>query len=339
LSELDALRGLAALIVLCYHYTYYYTTWFHRSDPPLFEFRMGQYGVHLFFIISGFVIFMTLERTKRSMDFIVSRFSRLFPCYWAAVLLTFTVVQTFTLPGREVPFETALMNLSMLQNWFGVKSVDGVYWTLTVELGFYIAMFVCFLFGQMKRVEDWCLVWLIIMTLTEYLPTLWPAFHWPGVFTVTHLHEVGHLFIAGIIFYNLKTKGHSWQRHATIFLCLVVQCVISDNFWMTPAVAFFFGLFYLFVFDRLGWIAQRPVVFMGTISYSLYLIHQNIGYVIINMLYDAGAPAWARFFVPLGCVLVLASAITFLIEKPAMEWIRNRYRAASQAMPVSPVKA
>ena len=95
LQELDVLRGLAALSVLCYHYTTHYKDLFSPSGPVLFNFAWGNCGVQIFFIISGFVILMTLEKTQRPMDFIVSRFSRLYPCYWAAVILTFIAVKLF----------------------------------------------------------------------------------------------------------------------------------------------------------------------------------------------------------------------------------------------------
>jgi peptidoglycan/LPS O-acetylase OafA/YrhL len=87
LVEIDALRGVAALAVVLFHYTTHFTKLFGASPPPTISFSMGHYGVNLFFIISGFVIFMTLEKTLRPMDFVVSRFSRLFPTYWVAIVL------------------------------------------------------------------------------------------------------------------------------------------------------------------------------------------------------------------------------------------------------------
>ena len=89
LVEIDALRGVAALAVVLFHYTTRFTELFKPGTLPTISFPGGHYGVNLFFIISGFVIFMTLEKTARPLDFVVSRFSRLFPAYWAAIFLTF----------------------------------------------------------------------------------------------------------------------------------------------------------------------------------------------------------------------------------------------------------
>jgi peptidoglycan/LPS O-acetylase OafA/YrhL len=85
--------------------------------------------VNLFFIISGFVIFMTLNATKRPMDFLVGRFSRLFPTYWAAIAVTFLITAVLGLPGRTVSAVEALANFIMLHGWFGIPHVDGVYWS------------------------------------------------------------------------------------------------------------------------------------------------------------------------------------------------------------------
>ena len=79
LQELDALRGLAALVVVLFHYTSRYDVVFGHNSAPLVSAPWGHFGVNLFFGISGFVIFMTLGRTQTPADFIVSRFSRLYP--------------------------------------------------------------------------------------------------------------------------------------------------------------------------------------------------------------------------------------------------------------------
>ena len=101
LVEVDALRGLAALAVVLFHYTTRFTELFAPNPPPTFSFPDGHYGVNLFFIISGFVIFMTLEKTSRPMDFVVSRFSRLFPAYWVAIILTLSITHLLGLPVHQ----------------------------------------------------------------------------------------------------------------------------------------------------------------------------------------------------------------------------------------------
>ena len=93
LVELDAIRGLAVILVVLYHYS----TWQHQSagysvTQAAFEFWDGKVGVHLFFIVSGFVIFLTLNSTRTLYEFVVHRFARLYPAYWLGVALTFTIL-------------------------------------------------------------------------------------------------------------------------------------------------------------------------------------------------------------------------------------------------------
>ena len=101
--ELDALRGIAAVAVLGYHFTTRYQEQIGHVGGMPADLSVGRYGVHLFFLISGFVIFMTLERTRTVADFAVSRFSRLFPGYWAALSLTSLVVLVAGLPMQRLP--------------------------------------------------------------------------------------------------------------------------------------------------------------------------------------------------------------------------------------------
>ena len=129
--ELDALRGIAIIAVMLYHYTSRYVRLYGFHNTPPLEFWYGRLGVEFFFIVSGFLIFMTLTKTKNSLDFIIARFSRLYPVFWASALFTFLIVSIFSLPGREVNgLKAVLSNLTMVPNLLGYPLIDGAYWFL-----------------------------------------------------------------------------------------------------------------------------------------------------------------------------------------------------------------
>src|SRR5262245_36843058 len=130
IEELDALRGLAALFVVVFHCAMF------RPQAD-YGFYLGITGVDLFFIISGFVIFMSLENSKSGNSFLVSRFIRLFPIYWVIATLTFLVYFFLNLfdgviPYTEIPLKNYLVNLTMFQYYFGVPNISGSYWTLII---------------------------------------------------------------------------------------------------------------------------------------------------------------------------------------------------------------
>ena len=151
--ELDALRGIAAVAVLGYHFTTRYQEQIGHVDGPPANLWIGNYGVYLFFLISGFVIFMTLERTRTAADFVVSRFSRLFPGYWAALLITSAVVYSVGLPFQRLPAGQWLLNFTMVQEILGAEPLDGSYWTLQIELFFYVQMLFWFVVKPLRRIH------------------------------------------------------------------------------------------------------------------------------------------------------------------------------------------
>jgi peptidoglycan/LPS O-acetylase OafA/YrhL len=262
--ELDVFRGLAALAVVFHHYTHGFDKFYGHPGGAPFNFPMGFYGPHFFFIISGFVIFMTLQKTERPMDFVVSRFSRLYPAYWAALLITFCVVTFVGLPEKAVSAKVAAINLTMLQSWIEVPHVDGVYWTLALELSFYAIMFFLFCIRRLEQIEIFCVIWLGIQCVSVALEN---QLHWRLNLLLQNLMlaQYAHLFVAGVMFYRIRSKGHTAFRHGIIGLCLVVAFFVGG--WKLAALAAgFFGAFYLFIFDRASLVVCRPLVFLGAIS-------------------------------------------------------------------------
>jgi peptidoglycan/LPS O-acetylase OafA/YrhL len=144
---LDSLRGLAAILVFLFHCA---------LGTPLQNsiLRLGATGVDLFFIISGFVILLTLQHTTRGLAFVANRFFKLYPVYWVIVSFTALLILVKDQHGIDTRlFPEYLGNLTMLQRYFGIRNLDEQYWTLEVELIFYALMLIIFLTGRLKSIE------------------------------------------------------------------------------------------------------------------------------------------------------------------------------------------
>ncbi len=153
--EIDTFKGIAIISVIIYHFTIRYDYLFNHSYTFPEFLSLGRFGVHLFFISSGFLVLTSLERIHHDFDFLFNRFSRLYPAYWFSVILTFASVSFFSLPGKEVTFIEAFLNLSMLQDWIpGVSHVDGSYWALSRFLSFYLIIFVIYKLHLVKGGSD-----------------------------------------------------------------------------------------------------------------------------------------------------------------------------------------
>lgn len=320
LIELDALRGIAALLVLLYHYfTRYNSLYGHDNFLETNYFSYGNQGVQLFFMISGFVIFLTLNHIKKPMDFVISRFSRLYPPFWIAIASTFLIVYLFGLPGRQVSFLTALKNMIMFHEYFEIPNVDGVYWTLRVELTFYLWMFIAYLLNALKRIEIFILIFILFNLLINMTNTyIHPQLENFLLFKYLPFFGIGICLYK--IFYNEKSK-------LTVVTLLIA--LISTSYLSTPKLSilyvFFTIIFFLGIKGKILILSNKILIFFGAISYSLYLLHQNIGYVIINEGYNLGLNPFASISIAIIISIIISYVSYKFVEKPSAKLIKKHY--------------
>jgi peptidoglycan/LPS O-acetylase OafA/YrhL len=347
LAELDALRGLAAMAVVLFHYFTKFDELFGHSTPPVLMmpwgsangvnlFALGHYGVNLFFMISGFVIFMTLERTKQPMDFVVSRFSRLFPAYWVAVAVTFGVVLVLGLPGKEVSWSQALANLSMVHSFFNVPHVDGVYWTLEVELLFYAWSFLAYRLRWLHRVHALLLA-AMALRLAYFVAAEFFHVDLPWIVSRYLILNFIAWFALGVMVYRLSgrvaTGSTTTRADLGVMACAIGLLSVVHTPWIGLLAFVLSGLLWGAASGRLPWLGNRLFLGLGIISYTLYLVHENLGWAVMRPLQSAGWSSLSSIAVALTLSLVLATALTLLVERPAMAWIRRRYKQRQVSAP------
>lgn len=322
LTDLDALRGLAALAVVLFHYTTRYDQLYGHSSET-FMLPWGHYGVQLFFAISGFVIFMTLDRCRSLRDFAVSRFSRLYPAYWAAIFLTTFVVLLW---GKEDLVRTPaeiLINLSMVQSYVQVEAVDGVYWTLAVELAFYCAAAALWRLGP-RRIDLMLIAWMALHWVWTFAPAV-VGVEPPWLLGALLVQQHISFFAMGIAAYRLRSGAASAGGAAMIVAAALATLGFCDGMEhllvgiISAAAIFVVGL------ARRPLLSARPLVQLGAVSYSLYLLHQFIGFTMISGLEGAGMPATAAIMLTLAVVITLAAIVTSRVEQPALRAIRRRH--------------
>lgn len=334
--ELDYLRGIAALSVVLFHFTYAYDNGLKIVSPDKFYFKYGNCGVYLFFMISGFVIFMTLSKVKKPSDFIISRFIRLYPSYWCCLILSIVFVNIFKSPFNYhiISIYQFVINVTMFQNWFRVKDIDGVYWTLAVELTFYILLFSLFLLNQLKNIQYWVLLWIFgaIFPLFFNIP-------YQNYINALFILEYAPLFIAGIIFYILSFVNKRKINYVILIFSLIVESAYQyktyHSFVSTYIIFIFYAIFYVLSYtyskkDRKEQKLNEVLLFLGNISYPLYLIHENVGLTTIfylKKLYD-----FQVFYIPVTIcfVVFLATMISLFIEKPVMKYLKMKLLLVSK---------
>jgi peptidoglycan/LPS O-acetylase OafA/YrhL len=285
-AELDLLRFLASMAVVLMHFTYSMPLIAHIGPSFLVLgqfFRYGYLGVNLFFMISGFVVVKS-ARHKSLSQFVVARVARLYPVFWLSCLLTFGGLYfSGTQLGGPVSFRQLLFNLTMLHEFFGQASLNGVYWSLTYELTF------CFLIGLVIACRLWPLLFPVVVGWLAYtlMAGPLPVNH---LFSYLFIPKHSAYFIAGMLFYILQSRR---QRPWLVYLALAASFVLalrSDraerqlaqqfyhdmplNPWVTAMViALFFLAFYLILLR--DWrLPIHPIWnWLGGLTYPLYLLH------------------------------------------------------------------
>lgn len=328
-KELDALRGIAALLVVFFHLTF-------DREVSILEydafFKYGTTGVDLFFIISGFVIFMSLKHTNRAVDFTINRVSRLYPTYWFAVTATCVLIFVHLYYEKRLVFTDLifnyLTNLTMFQFYFNVKDLDGPYWTLIIEMLFYIWILGLYKMNVLKYINGigvgLCMSLLIAVSFFNTNETVLYTL------SIIPLLQFFPLFFAGIIFFKIyDTQKNRFLYYAIIVLCIYCQYVLFpyagrsrsyiSHSEYSVMLCIYFILFTLLVNMKLRWIVNAGTIFLGKISYALYLTHQYISWYFIIPLFERklGFNFWIVIVcIDLPILILIAAFITYKIEIP-----------------------
>jgi peptidoglycan/LPS O-acetylase OafA/YrhL len=350
LRYIDALRGIAALFVVWLHAasTFSMTSaetaasggWF-TAIPGYID--VGHIGVVVFFLISGFVIPFSIlpDRAAPVGSFAIKRILRIYPAYWLSVPLAALVV--FWIWGTEFTLREVLVNLTLMQDVFGVRSAEGVYWTLLVELVFYALCVVLLVTGSLfnpRRVA--ILAAALGLAFVAIAAKFWLGRQFmisssPYWFLNLSVMLCGSLF-------RSRWNGTARDAVADALLAAMVLCYVvllplaawlavgpKNNEPATYAIGFLIFL----AGTRVVRIETKLTDWLGRISYSIYLFHVIVFLAIEWWLLHrvpAGA-AWRTQHIAiystigLAIVLVVASIVHRLVEKPG---IRLGHRLAER---------
>lgn len=315
--ELDALRGFAALAVVFFHYTVKYNEIFTPKVMDDYVFNYGYLGVQLFFIISGFVIFMTISYVKSGFEFVYKRFVRLYPIFWICLIFTFFITSISDIERFERSWSEFVINFSMIPGILQTRLVDGVYWSLVPELFFYGFIWLIYKLGLLNKIEIVSVFWLVTAIVAKFLIG-------NSVLNILVNAEYCYLFMAGIHFYKIYTKKESLNTHLLI-LATFIFGIFVNTLPETLICFFFYLIFYLLSYRKLIFLKSlKLLVFIGVISYPLYLIHQFFGLTVINKLNEMGIDNYfILLFLPILLSILISWLITIYIEKPILTKIKK----------------
>lgn len=338
---LDGFRTIAIFVVLLFHFfsrfiiSYGYKEDLYPYGDDYNYFKYGYLGVEFFFIISGFVIFFTLEYTPNFSTFWKKRLIRLMPSMLIASLIIFTFFKIFDshYQASVLDFIPSLVFVrpqllnNMLESLFGIQLnlnyLNGSFWSLWVEVQFYLYISLIYFWNKLRFIKNtivisvvFCVANLVIHSMggnnilglpfASQITDFYTKWFDNGFNLIRYLP----FFVIGMIFYVMfKNKNNylSTVPFLKLSLLFLVGFVLlfSKNNWERFFFILMLILFITFIYfpEKLKILQTNFFRKNGEASYFLYLIHENVGVFLIV--------AFGNYFLPYGFVVTLLIIISF----------------------------
>jgi peptidoglycan/LPS O-acetylase OafA/YrhL len=318
LELLDIGRFAATIAVMCYHYFYNgiangkVTSIDHIPELIVWS-KYGYLGVDFFFMISGYVI-STSSINRSASEFAISRAQRIYPAFWFAVLFTSVITFFWGNHLMNISLNAALVNLTMIPNFFGFDYVDGVYWTLKLELIFYVSIFLILILKMQKYFDLIFFIWPFAILLAKYF----------GKSEYPLLNDYYSFFAAGALFSLINTK-QPFKRIISLivsfYLCasFAIQVAMAKQAGQANYIVFFIISLFFIYFIFLNKTKGMPIKIngsktLGALTYPIYLIHAHFGYMFLNQ-YASNDNRLKSYMTLMLLVFFTSYLIHYFIEK------------------------
>lgn len=322
--ELDLFRFIAALFVVLHHYLFRGQAADGYSPVTFAPWltTLGQYttGFNFFFMTTGFLLLMNAQ-SKTPRQFLISRAQRLYPALWVCCTITYLVSLSTQDPHFVVSPLDYLANLTMLNGFVGIPYVDGAYWTMIISLKFNLLLLFIMVAGQVKQMYWLACSWLaysVLFALGIKIPHV----------DFFLLSSYAPFFIAGMMVYLIRTDGQKWKYWLLFVasylaaLYYVVQDAqakqahyqvhYSNTVFILINTVYYF-MFVLIALNKTKWLQVPFFATLGLITYPLFLLHQNLGYMAFTYLHFN---KYLLLVLLLAVMVALSYAVYRFVEKP-----------------------
>ncbi|MES2059148.1 MAG: acyltransferase [Pseudomonadota bacterium] len=341
---LDYVRLLCALMVMMAHYVVVVVP--NVLGPANTDLGLisdianyGHIGLFVLFIISGMMITQIVQRQTVS-TFVTHRVTRVYPTFVLCLTIT-TLVGIGESGHMHVTFWQYLANLTINADAFGYRPADSSYWTLTVEITFYVMIVAVAMLGWIKHIQVVVAVWIALQVVAA------------PFFPRAPLLGADYYFLAagcvmGLLYQRRNEKLNLVLLAVTALLGTRTIFIAAQGMPFNPwiGIAVMMGIFALFLVMRgrdvrLPW-AHR----LGSFTYPLYLLHFKIGTIMLIWWATDANKWWLVLALSLGMILVsivLDDIVEFrmramwrnlaraTIARPFIQWERRRILAVTAA--------
>jgi peptidoglycan/LPS O-acetylase OafA/YrhL len=301
IPSLDGLRAISISLVIFWHFN-------ALPIPGLWRVDYGNLGVRVFFVISGFLITSLLMKEESNLKtFYVRRFARIMPAYWVYLLAIAVLI-----PHVQAHYKDLLPSFFYLTDYASVGLALGATWSLSVEEQFYL------LWPSLRR---WAVPVCFFVLLAAPLFRVGSDLgHWhtnPRYAFESVCDALASGCLLAIFRDRLPRLPYAPAYPFVVLALLAFSGTIAHDLLLTPLNLSIAAAMAYLIEKPPKWLNSAPLVWVGTLSYSLYLWQQPFA--------GTGLAWWAK----MGGTLACACASFYLVEKPARRWI-NAFVPAGQ---------
>ena len=340
LLHLDGMRALAAVAVALFHFRGEVGGLIGKLPPAIDSMvRNGYLGVNVFFVLSGFVIAHSLGNSRYSLRFlgrfVLRRQVRLAPPYWATVALAAGwYAGDPNMAPERIGLTTVLTHLCYVQDILGYPQLLDVFWTLCIEVQLYAAYVVLAWLAQsdsprrgMLRRDVVFVAAMLGSLLMAWIPDGWlsdglmPGTSGPAAWFPYYWYMFG----LGV-WVRWALDGR--RACAWLALFLLLACLRAGGYQAAGPLVCAVTAALLYLAARWQWLSRmlgcRVLAYLGSKSYSFYLLHTLIGGTCIHWVLGRHPRTVAWELVAL-CVALAASwlvayALWWAVERPSIRW-------------------
>jgi peptidoglycan/LPS O-acetylase OafA/YrhL len=331
-NNFNLLRLYGAFQVLLQHSLYYLSNDNSREDN--YTFFIGNlmqqfHGVAIFFLLSGFLIFMSYDKHPNIVDYTINRVLRIYPALYVNIFVSLVILYIFGYLYFDFEFFSwFIVQITMFQFYniemfrgFGVGVINGSLWTISLELSFYILLpILVFIYNRN-------ILLIIIIFISSFLLWIYDIYSNHSIIynRLLHISIIPHLFIfmIGMIYYKyfntlqryIKDKFLIWILLYLLFLC------ISNDMNFHKFIIYFiikWSLFSLVVFSfAFSWRELSYKLLKGNdYTYGIYIYHM----LIINIFVTMGFVGDIKYLIYIILLSILFGILSwYLIEKPFLK--------------------
>ena len=338
-QSVQAFRGIAIIMVVVFHYISRVPekVLYGRNLGLAEYFSFGWIGVYLFFIISGYSIGSSLDRSKNASHFLSKRFARIYPAFVIASTVIFISIQFVDVPTFEIgewSFNTEpvtgidyFFTMFFFPRDFGFLWVDGVFWTLLVEIKFYFYVALLYFFGISLHSSRsfisvlvvmsflWMITLILNLVILElilrkvFLAPFWPFFMLGYYFKRLHSFSASifllYLICNLVVFFTAVHKPNPFEVPLQSVIIFGV-CAFAMLYMVSTEYSSSQKARVILVRGKLQESILALLAFVGKYSYSWYLIHQKLGIALIFFFAGNAYPAWYALGIAIAITLFLS---------------------------------